>query len=239
MTTAASSGFDVNARAGAIPVLLLLSCLTGLTSAASAQDALRGKRLYHDVGRLTGAGSSCIDCHGGVPGALHGIGKAAANPEAIFYALGAVQQMAHLRGRLDAQDMADIAAYLHHPAVSGPELRLSTLGQAASPGNPGRLDFSSAPGGTASLIGTVRIANAGEKALQLRSGPFLDGADAVSFDIVTTDCYAGMRLVAGQGCSITVGYRPRGVGVRRIARVGLLHDWINGGVFVALTGRNR
>ena len=232
---AVPSAFDPFGGAGLIPVLLL-ACLAG---AASAQDAMRGKRLYHDIGRITGAGSSCIDCHGGVPGALHGIGKAAGNPQAILYALGAVQQMSVLRGRLDARDMADIAAYLDDPAVPSPRLSVSTAGSAGPQGNPGRLDFVPARRDTTPHVGTIHIGNAGSRALKVLSAPVLDGTDADWFRILDTDCRPGMILEAGEGCRINVAFRPRGVTERKVARVGLAHDWIEGGVFVVLTGRSR
>lgn len=231
---AVSSAFNPFSGAGIIPVLML-ACLAGT---ASGQDALRGKRLYHDIGRITGAGSSCIDCHGGMPGALHGIGKAAGHPQAILYALGTVQQMSVLRGRLDARDMADIAAYLDDPAVPSPVLRVSTSGPAGPQGNPGRLDFAPARRDTLPNVGTIRIDNAGARALKVLSAPVLDGTDADWFGILDTDCRAGMILEAGEGCRITVAFRPRGVVSRKVARIGLAHDWIEGGVFVVLTGRN-
>jgi cytochrome c553 len=231
---AASSACDRRSRTRIIPVLLL-ACLAG---GAWAQDALRGKRLYHDIGRMTGAGSSCIDCHGGVPGALHGIGKAAGQPQAILYALGAVQQMSVLRGRLDARDMADIAAYLEYPAVPSPAPRVSISVNTIPQSNPGRLDFVPGKQKAPPQTGTIRIDNAGTTALRLLSAPVLDGADAAWFAILASDCREGMTLDAGEGCSITVAFRPRGPGGRKVARIGLAHDWVNGGVYVALTGRN-
>ena len=74
-------------------LLLVCLALAAVTSPALGQDALRGKRLYHEVGRLNGAGVSCIDCHGGVPGALDGLGRVAGDPARIAYAIGTVAGM--------------------------------------------------------------------------------------------------------------------------------------------------
>ncbi|MFM9970869.1 MAG: c-type cytochrome, partial [Burkholderiales bacterium] len=119
--------------------LVLMFCL--LANAAVAQDALRGKRIYHDGGRLNGAGISCVDCHGGVPGALHGINRAARNPTAIEYALGAISQMSRLRGHLTKADIQDLAAYLAQPLVASPRLAVSTKGPAANSYTTERLEF--------------------------------------------------------------------------------------------------
>ena len=55
--------------------VLLLACLALAVAAhpALGQDALRGKRLYHEVGRLSGAGVSCTFmtmCPAPLPSAL-------------------------------------------------------------------------------------------------------------------------------------------------------------------------
>ena len=87
---------------------------------AAAQDALRGKRLYLDTARVTGAPVSCVDCHRALPPGLFGIGSAANNPAIIANALNSIPQMAPLRGRLTAADIADVAAYIGNPACRVP-----------------------------------------------------------------------------------------------------------------------
>ncbi len=196
---------------------------------AAAQDALRGKLLYHDIGRTTGAGVSCIDCHGGVPGALHGLGKVADNPAAIAYALGAVPQMSMLRGRLTEADRNDIAAYVASPSVPSPDLRRATLGPAASPYTDQRLEFA---GRGAS---SVRLTNAGARGLRLESAPMISGPAAADFAVRATDCRIG-PLEPGQSCTVEVAFTPQGAG-QRPAALWIAHGWIGGGLAVGLIGR--
>jgi cytochrome c553 len=219
-----------------LPAVLLAALVA---TGALAQDALRGKRLYHDIGRLSGAGVSCIDCHGGIPGALHGLERAAGNPDHIAYALGAVQQMTPLRGRVSAQDRADLAAYIALPRVASPEPRLTTAGPAANAYSAERLEFPDARAGTTSPKSAVRLTNQGAMPLLLLSAPALDGPDAAQFAIVATDCTAGLSLAAGQTCGLEIVFTPRGPAGLRSASAGLSHDWIGGGFRVALIGRVR
>jgi len=204
-----------------------------VATGAFAQDALRGKRLYHDIGRLNGAGVSCIDCHGGIPGALHGIGKAANNPAAIDYALGAIQQMTPLRGRVSQQDMADLAAYIGAPQTPSPDLRIETSGPAASAYTAERLEFR--PGDRS----IVRFSNAGNLPLQLLSPPAISGPDADAFTLAASDCHAGMTLRPGMSCTVDITFRRPGSNPTslRSARLGIRHDWIRGEIAVALLGR--
>ncbi len=196
---------------------------------AAAQDALRGKLLYHDIGRITGAGVSCIDCHGGVPGALHGLGKVADNPAAIAYALGAVPQMLMLRGRLTDTDMADIAAYVATPTVASPDLQRTMIGAAASPYSDQRLEFAS-PG-----TSTVRLTNTGVLGLRLDGEPAIFGPAAADFAVRATDCRSGV-LEPAHSCIIEIDFAPRGLGLRTAA-LRIEHAWIGGGMAVGLIGR--
>jgi len=204
---------------------------------ASAQDALRGKLLYHDIGRQTGSGVSCVDCHGGFPGALHGVGRAAGNPAAIDYALGAVQQMSPLRGRVSSKDRADISAYLAYPGIPSPMPRIATAGPAAVPWSVERLEYAAQTVDQPSSPSIVRLVNAGGLPLQLLSGPLLKGPDAAHFDIVDSDCVTAMSLAPRQSCTIAIVFRPFGPAGARTASVGVSHDWIGGAVNVALIGR--
>lgn len=219
---------------------VLLLPLAALATAGScrAQDALRGKLLYHDVGRLSGAGVSCIDCHGGMPGGLHGIGRAAGRPAVIEEAIGAIHQMAPLRGRLGATDLADLAAYLARPSVPSPDLRPGTVGPDGRflPGE--RVAFEAASAGAATAA-TARIVNAGSVAVRLRSGPRLAGPDAALFGVDRSDCVEGLELAPGRSCSITVAFRASGAAPGlRSASLAVDHDWIGGGTTLALIGRS-
>lgn len=222
------------------PSLALSALLVAALAAgtAFAQSALLGKRLYHDIGRLRGTGASCVDCHGGFPGALHGIGRAAGDPIAIEYAIGAIRQMEVLRGRVTPQDMADIAAYLAAPDVASPDLRLSSAGQAASPYTSERLEFAETVPGSVSAPSTIRLSNVGRLPLHLQSTPKISGVAADDFRLIATDCHAATALAPQQSCTISVAFDPRGDGPRlRLASVGVEHDWIRGSVNIALIGR--
>lgn len=205
-------------------------------SLALAQDALRGKRLYHDIGRLNGAGVSCIDCHGGIPGALHGLGKAANNPSAIDYAINAVHQMTPLRDRVSAQDMADLAAYIGAPQTPSPDLRIETSGPAANAYTKERLTFR--PGDSA----IVRITNAGALPLTLLSGPEISGRHASVFTIAPasghSNCSAGISIPTGGSCAITLMFTAPAGRELNTASFGVRHDWIGGRTSIALIGLN-
>ena len=210
-----------------LPSFLFVACLA---PPAVGQDALRGKLLYHDIGRVRGTGVSCVDCHGGIPGALHGLEKVAGNPNAIAYAIGAVQQMTPLRGRVTDADMADLAAYVANPTVASPGVQLTTVGPAASPYTSERLEFAG-PGES-----SVRVTNAGALALQFGAAPFLDGPAAADFTLVGTDCEPRAVLAPQQSCAVQIAFRPAAPGLR-IATLRFTHDWIGGGTNVALIGR--
>lgn len=214
---------------------LPLACFALAVAAfpALGQDALRGKRLYHDVGRLSGAGVSCIDCHGGLPGALHGLNRVAGDAEAVRYAIGAIEPMTPLRDMLSDQDMADIAAYVERPSVPSPDPRVTTSGPAAQPHASDRLEFS-APGAT---MGTIRLTNHGAVALRLDAPPELAGEHAVQFGISATSCAEGQILGQGESCTVTIVFRPEAGPGLRVAILGLAHDWVGAGENIALIGR--
>ncbi len=213
--------------------VLLLACLALAVAAhpALGQDALRGKRLYHEVGRLSGAGVSCVDCHGGLPGALHGIGRVGDDPDRIDYAIGAVSQMTPLRGRLSRQDVVDLAAYVARPGVPSPDPRVSTSGAASLPFVPDRLEFAGP------ALGMVRLSNSGSAALRLDSRPALAGEHAAQFTIAEATCAAGLVLGEGESCTVTIAFAPEAGSGLRVAVLRLAHDWIGGGANVPLIGR--
>jgi len=204
---------------------------------ATAQDALRGKRLYLDGGRITGSGVSCVDCHGDVVGSAFGLGRAANNPDAIDYAINAIPQMARSRGRYTTQDLADLAAYIGNPGVASPDLRLVTSGTAASAFTAERLDFGALAPGSVSAPSTVRLVNVGQLPLRLVAAPALAGAEPAQFELRSTDCRSGLELQGQQGCDVALAFRPAGEPGLRAAAVGVAHDWVGGQVNVALIGQ--
>ena len=198
--------------------------------------ALRGKQLYLDGGRLVGTGVSCVDCHGDVVGSAFALGKAANNPAAIDYAINAVPQMARSRGRYTAKDMQDLATYIGNPATPSPDLRLQTSGPAANSFTSERLDFGTQPVGSTSASSSVRLTNVGQLALRIINPPLLNGPDSAQFEVVSSDCKSDLVLQTQQSCQVTVNFRANGSPGLRTAAVFVAHDWIRGGVSVALIG---
>lgn len=216
-------------RRGIAPALCVL--LAATPWAAGAQDALRGKRLFLDVGRTSGAGVSCVDCHGGLPGGNFGIDRAANDPRMVENAVNTIPQMARLRGRLTATDFADLAAYIGNPFVPSPELRLTTT---TSPNGADRIDFGTAAPGGAAVSATLNVLNLGSVPLRLTSAPRL-AADSADFRITATDCAADMALAAQQSCRVDLAFAPEAFGLRTAA-LRLDHDWVGGTAALALIG---
>jgi hypothetical protein len=161
-----------------------------------AQDALNGKRLYLDVGRLRGTGVSCVDCHGALPGELFGIGHAANDTAAVERAVNSISQMTPLRGRLTLQDYADLAAYIGNPAVPSPVLRTAVAVRDAAPSAADRVDFGSATVGQGSVAARIVFANAGALALTWSSSPRIVGPQAADFAIASSSCVDSSRWQA-------------------------------------------
>ena len=162
---------------------------------------------------------------------MHGLGRVANSPAGIDYAVGAIEAMRPLRGRLSAQDMADIAAYVAQPSVASPEPRVATSGPAASPYSTDRLEFAGAN------TGTVHLSNKGAVALRLIAGPVLDGEHAALFAITGSTCDAGLILRQDESCMVTVAFRPDAGPALRVAVLRLAHDWIGASANIALIGR--
>ncbi len=221
-----------------MPLNIKLAALVvalGLTADAAAQDALRGKRVYLDTARIVNASVSCVDCHRGLPPGLFGIGRAANNPAIVANALNAIPQMAPLRGRLSAQDIADVAAYIGNPTVPSPVLLIATLSPGGAAGSD-RLDFGTVPSGQASARATVQLRNDGALPLQITSSVRIVGPQPAEFTLVDTSCAAAI-LGAGQSCEIGLTFRPApgATGVRSAA-VQIDHDWVGGIAAAALLG---
>jgi hypothetical protein len=215
---------------------LLAVLLAAAAFSAQAQDALRGKRLYLDADRLVGSGVSCVDCHGGLPGGAFGIGKAANAPDVIERAVSAIAPMAPFRARLNAQDYADLAAFIGTPGVPSPDLRVTTTAPAGGTGTTDRIDFGPVAPGAGSAVGSLQLVNLGQVPLQLTSPPRIVGADASDFVLVGTDCRAPTTLQPQQACRIDLVFRPLSGSGPRSAAVQIEHDWVEGLAALAVLG---
>lgn len=202
----------------------------------AAQDALRGKRVYLDTARLVNASVSCVDCHRALPPGLFGIGRAANNPAIVANALNTIPQMTPLRGRLSAQDIADVAAYIGNPGVPSPTLRVSAESPAGTQSSD-RLDFGAVLPSQTSARGTVRLANDGALPLQLTSNVRIVGPNMAEYAVTDSSCAASVALAAGQSCEIGITFRPAsGSAGLRTAAVQADHDWVGGTAAIALLG---
>jgi mono/diheme cytochrome c family protein len=208
----------------------LLSALVAVRS-ASAQDALRGKRLYLDADRLTGSGVSCVGCHGAYPPGLHGIAGAANRPDTVERAVYSIAAMAPFRDRLTATDFADVAAYLGDPQVPSPAL---VLRRDDGTQITGLLQFGAVAIGTRATQPVV-IENAGLLGLTLLTAPVVDGESASELTLRASTCGVGV-LGPGQRCQLTIEFAPLGAPGRRRARVYVEHDWVQGLAAIALIG---
>lgn len=209
--------------------------LLASTCPAMAQDALRGKRLFLDTARMTGSGISCVDCHGGLPPGLFGIGRAANDPAAVERAVNSIPQMTPLRGRLVAPDFVDLAAYIGQPGVPSPALRGATSGPAAT-GSAERLDYGSAAAGSVTAASRWHLLNDGAVAMKLSTSAALRGEHATDFAIIAGDCSGGRVLASGEACSVDIVFRPAGSAGARRAAVAVGHDWVKGEIALALNG---
>jgi mono/diheme cytochrome c family protein len=209
------------------------AALLGTAAPAEAQSSLAGKRLYLDAGSLRDTGVSCVDCHGGYPPGLFGIGRAANLPAAVEAAVNTIPQMEPLRGRLGAADYADLAAYLGDPSVPSPQVRVRLAGGTGSPLS--LLDFGEvAPG--AEAVRTVLFENAGTVSLQVLTTWVIDGTDAGDFSLRDETCAATAALAPGASCQVAIGFAPRSGPGRRSARARIEHDWVRSPAALALRG---
>ncbi len=224
---------------GALRLLVLVLLVGGTGSAARAQDALRGKRLYLDAAGEVGSGVSCVDCHGGLPGGLFGIGRAANDPARIAQAIDSVPAMAPFRDRFDDGDRADLAAYLGDPLVPSPQVTVTTMRHDGSAGPAERVDFGTLRAGEIRDDAVVTIASTGPLAFTLTAAPQIlsDEVGAGGFALTSTDCTAGQRLEPQQTCRVAVRFSATGADGSRAARLRIEHDWVGGAAALALLGR--
>jgi hypothetical protein len=211
----------------------------GSASAATAQDALRGKRLYLDAAGAVGTTVSCVDCHGGLPGGAFGIGAAADDPAAVEMAIQTIPQMTPFRGRLGAIDFADLAAYIGNPSVPSPDARVATYAPSGEQGPPERIELGELEAGTASEPAIVELRNAGAIPFDVTAAPLLSGTHDSELSIEANDCVAGLVLASEQSCHVSIIFAPTGEPGPRSARIASSHDWVRGAVAVALFGSAR
>ena len=227
-------------HAGALANAVAFASALALASpSVVAQDALRGKRLYLDTARLTGSPVSCVDCHGGLPRGLFGIGRAANDPDSVARALSTIPQMTPLRGRLSAENIADLATYIGNPEVLSPLLRVSSRasGASATTSDSDRLLFGSTRVGQRAPSAVVRLANEGEIAMRLSSAARITGLDAGDYLIATDGCAVVTLMEPGRWCEIEVVFQPTvGASGLRAAALHIDHDWVGAMVAIALLG---
>lgn len=214
----------------AVSRCLVLVLLAATVSTARA-DALVGKRLYLDAARLAGTTVSCVDCHGGLPGGAFGIGAAANAPAVIADAIDAVPDMAPFRGRLTAQDLGDLAAYIGDPLVPSPGVAL-----VATDGRPlDRIDFGDVELGSHVQV-SFRLANPGQLPLSLTGDATLTGNDTAELELSTATCPSNAMIAPGANCDFTLDFRPTGAPGSRVARFAVPHDWVRGTAALAVLG---
>jgi MYXO-CTERM domain-containing protein len=210
---------------------------TAASTPVEAQDALRGKRLYLDAAREVETGVSCVDCHGGLPGGLYGIGRAANDPARLALAIDSIPPMTPFRGRLTAVDLADLAAYLGDPLVPSPQLTVTVSRPDGDAGPADLIDFGTVMAGAASEEVTVELRNTGQLGLAITSAPEVLGVAAAEMSWTAVECAAGQRLAAQQACRLGLRFAPTGADGPRAARLRIPHDWVGGAAAVALVGR--
>jgi mono/diheme cytochrome c family protein len=220
-------------------VCIAFLVVAAVPGAVAAQDALRGKRLYLDAAGVVGSEVSCVDCHGGLPGGLFGISRAANDPARVENAVNTIPQMTPLRGFLRDADFADLAAYLGNPAVASPQVLLTLeLPGAATAAD--RLEFGSVRDGAQSAAAQVQLSNAGLLPFTITAAPALAGTHASEFVIESltpsSACTVGQIMQPAQSCGFALRFRPLGGNGSRSARVRIGHDWVGGGVAAALLG---
>ncbi|MCX8004720.1 MAG: choice-of-anchor D domain-containing protein [Burkholderiaceae bacterium] len=212
------------------PVVLALralaaAALLAAAAGAAAQNAVRGKALYFNT---NGAPLSCgsTGCHNGFPAArINNISRgtsAAVIQSAIATNKGG---MGFLSAYVNAQDAADIAAYIANPAAGDgtPAIALSAT----------TLTFAAQTVGTTSAAQTVTVSNTGTAPLSL-TALTLGGAHAGDFTRAGT-CAAGGTVAPGGNCTVQIAFAPTAAGARS-ATLSIAHGAAGSPSTVALSG---
>lgn len=189
----------------------LLVAFGAFAHAASAQNAAAGK-LYYETPVM---GATCAEagCHGPNPLAnTRNVRAGANNPAAILNAVDTRPQMAVYRGRITAQNAADLAAYIANPAAAGPAP--TTPNPPTADGT--TLTFGQTQVGTPNMTpmpASVTITNPGMTALMI-TGIAVGGANASEFTPAGTCVGAAVTVNAGQTCTLTASFLPTAAGTR-------------------------
>ncbi|RSZ61134.1 choice-of-anchor D domain-containing protein [Massilia atriviolacea] len=193
---------------------------------AHAADALRGKTLY--LNGPTGGGTACARCHTANPATnVSRILSAANNPAAISAAIAANKGgMGNIyAGKFVDADLADIAAFIGNPGVTGAPAASLT---------PSSLAFSGTLLGQTGSALAATLANTGTSALTIDTIG-VTGAAAADFSIAGGTCAPGGAVAAGANCTVLVSFKPSVAGARS-ATLAVAHNGTGGTSSVALSG---
>lgn len=182
-----------------LPALFAAILLAAASAPVRAQDAANGKTLYNT--RYGAPNMGCYSCHGvqgdvlvNINNIRNGVNKPAVIQSAIDNNTGG---MGFLKPFLNATQVADIAAYLGNPSLSGVGVPSATIA-------PATLAFAPVNVGSSSAPQTVTLTNTGTGPLSLSSL----GSSNAAFRISGGTCAAGASVAQGANCTITMVFRP-------------------------------
>ena len=167
-------------------VVVALAC-----AGARAQDVSHGASIYNSV---------CVACHGPASSNQYNIVTIGANnPGAILTAWQTFPQMNGLQNVFNAQDRADIAAYLATFLPPSGEIRASSS----------QIDFGAQGVGTSSAAQRVTVSNfTGTVTITT-----VTDNDPAEFPIVNDSC-TGATLGANATCTLDIEFSPAALGPR-------------------------
>jgi hypothetical protein len=187
--------------------IIVAAALATTASAAWSQNAAAGK-IFYDTPIL---GLSCGDagsCHGPNPNNnVKNIKNGANAPAVILAAPDKVNQMAFLKGRISAQNAADLAAYIANPAaaaVGGIALSATNLSFAST-----QVATTNSTSSPASLV----VTNNGGGPLTI-TGFAKGGTNAAEFTATGSCVGASVSVAPGATCTLGASFTPAAVGTR-------------------------
>ncbi len=191
-------------RLAALFATLAFSALSTFSSVAHAQSVSNGRALYTAI--LVSGQLSCgnAQCHANDPTTNQNrIRNGANTPGAIDAAInGGVSDMAFLRGRLTASQLADLAAYIANPRATN-TAPVATLSSTT-------IGFGSVNVGTTSNPQTITLSNTGAAPLQLSA----ISVSNTEFAVTGGTCTPTTTLAVSANCMIDLTFTPAAVGVR-------------------------
>lgn len=201
-----STSFPIVSRAVIRGALLAALCTAA--SPALAQNAVRGKQLYENTNN---APISCAVgiCHGPDPSInTNGIRNGANNPTRILQSITNVPTMSFLSTYVNAQDAADIAAYIGNPAAaSGAAVTASATAMSFGSTQVGGTNTNSTPV-------SITLTNSGAGTLTI-SAIARSGTNATEFTAGGTCVSASpVSIAPGANCTLTASFRPTATGTR-------------------------